>query len=131
MLLSSTVAPPGRSKHPRADGRKRGRGVPARVAAHLGVKVLAFSNLQDWTTEISAISPWQTRSGASYKQAFSTLPGQTEKIEAAKQLLEARLAGKIDSATNDGVRTNPQPAANRGLIAPGRAEVLPSDDIRS
>jgi len=74
-------------------------GVPARVAAHLGVKVLAFSNMQEWTTEITSTSPWHTRSGASYKQDFSALPGQEEKIETAKRLLEARLRGEIDSAT--------------------------------
>jgi len=74
-------------------------GVHARVAAHLGVKVLTFSNMQEWTTEITPASPWQTRSGASYKQAFSALPDQPEKIEMAKRLLEARLEGKTDSAT--------------------------------
>jgi hypothetical protein len=74
-------------------------GVPARVAAHLGVKILAFSNMQDWTTEITSTSPWHTRSGASYKQDFSALPGHEEKITAAEGLLEARLRGEIDSAT--------------------------------
>lgn len=74
-------------------------GIPARVAAHLGVKILAFSNMQEWATEITSTSPWHTRSGTSYKPDFSSMPGQEEKIDAAKRLLEARLRGEIDSAT--------------------------------
>lgn len=75
-------------------------GIPARVAAHMGVRVQSFSNLQEWTTEITEASPWQTRSGASYKQDFSALPEQASKIAQAEQQLEGRLRGEIDKATS-------------------------------
>jgi len=75
-------------------------GIAARVAAQLGIKVQAFSNLQDWTTDISAAAPWHTRSGASYKQIFSALPDQEDKIELAERQLAGRLKGEIDKATS-------------------------------
>jgi hypothetical protein len=75
-------------------------GIAARVAAYLGVRVQAFSNLQDWTTQITTASPWHTRNGAQYKSLFSTLPAQAEKMEAARQQMEARLSGAIDKATS-------------------------------
>ena len=74
-------------------------GIPARVAAQFGTRVLAFSNYQDFTAEITPASPWQTRSGASYKRDFALLPDPESKIAAASQQMQARLRGEIDKAT--------------------------------
>lgn len=75
-------------------------GIPARVAARHGVLVYAFSNSQEFTTQITSETPWHTRDGRNYKTDFSKLPDQTEKLKSAERQLNDRLSGKIDAATS-------------------------------
>jgi hypothetical protein len=74
-------------------------GVPARVAAQRGIPIRAFSNLQEPTTAITRDNLWHTRDSRNYRNDFSALPDQAERIAAAEAQLNDRVAGKIDPAT--------------------------------
>jgi hypothetical protein len=75
-------------------------GIPSRVAARLGIRTLAFSTFQEMSTEITSDSGWHTKDGASYKRDFLSLPEQDSKINAAGQILDARLTGVVDAGTS-------------------------------
>lgn len=75
-------------------------GIPARVAAKIGVRVLAFGNVQEISTEITPSHVWHTKDGRSYKQDFLLLPDQAAAISAAEKMLEARVSGVIDKSTS-------------------------------
>ena len=75
-------------------------GVAARVAVRRGIPVRAFSNLQDFATEITCNDVWHTRDGKAYKKDFFMLPDQAGKIASAEKQLNNRMAGRIDAATS-------------------------------
>src|SRR6202007_2461007 len=75
-------------------------GVAARVAVRHGTSVRAFSNFQDFVTEITRDDVWHTRDGKNYKRDFSALPDTASKLSAAEEQLNHRMVGKIDAATS-------------------------------
>ena len=75
-------------------------GIPARVAVQQGIRVRAFSNLQDFVTEITRDNIWSTRDGKNYKKDFSVLPDKSGRLAAAERQWNDRISGKIDSATS-------------------------------
>jgi hypothetical protein len=75
-------------------------GIAARVAVHENIPVRAFSNLQDFSTEITRHDLWHTRDGRNYKVDFSALPDKCSKLAVAEEQLNQRMAGKIDAATS-------------------------------
>jgi hypothetical protein len=75
-------------------------GIPARVAAQKDILVRAFSNLQDFATDITRDNFWNSRDGKNYKTDFSVFPDKTSKLAAAERQLKDRLNGKFDAATS-------------------------------
>ena len=74
-------------------------GIPVRVAACLGIRVLAFANVQQIATEVTSDNVWQTKNGENYKRDFLLLPGQAARIANAEKILDNRLKGVIDKET--------------------------------
>ncbi len=75
-------------------------GIPARVAVQQGIPVRAFSNLQDFVTEITRDNLSNTRDGKNYKRDFSTLSDTMSRLTAAERQLNDRLNGRVDAATS-------------------------------
>ena len=75
-------------------------GIPARVAAKLGIRVLAFGNNQELSTEINADKLFHTKDGCALQgDSFQALPDKASAAAAAERILDARLRGIIDKNT--------------------------------
>lgn len=75
-------------------------GISARVAVHCGVDVWSFGNLNQFGKKLSAQDTFHTSYFSNYKSDFENLSGQEIKLAAAKNQLEMRLSGGIDTATS-------------------------------
>lgn len=91
-------------------------GVAVRVAAQHNIPVRAFSNLQDFATEITRDDLWHTRDGKTYRGTFSTLPDGAGKLAVAEKQLNDRIVGKIDAATSY-MKTSAYGSTNDGAFA--------------
>jgi hypothetical protein len=74
-------------------------GIPARVAAKLGIRTLSFANVQQLAVEITPDNLWQTKDAGSYSADFHSLSGSDSRIAAAERILDARIKGAIDKNT--------------------------------
>lgn len=75
-------------------------GIPARVAASLGIRILAFGNYQEIATEITIDNLSHAKPGQDYAADFLHLPDQEEKIESARRQLSIRISGEVDPTTS-------------------------------
>ena len=67
---------------------------------HHDVEVWSFGNLNSFGKRLSRADPFHTQNFAGYRNVFAALEQQAEKLSHARQQLESRLAGGIDSATS-------------------------------
>ncbi len=72
-------------------------GIPARVAAQLGIPVASFANAQRFAKFLTPDDPFQSNNPSAYRQVFSALADREAKIAAGDASLAARIAGKIDA----------------------------------
>jgi hypothetical protein len=75
-------------------------GVPVRVALQEGVEVRSFGNFTQFGKRLTAADTFHTANTAEYRKGFAMLDRREERLAAAEQQLQGRLAGKIDDATN-------------------------------
>ncbi len=74
-------------------------GIPARVAIAAGVPVRVYGNLNIFGKKLSRENAYHTPETSGYKASFEQLPDKPAALAAARNQLEARLAGRIDTAT--------------------------------
>lgn len=74
-------------------------GIAVRAALELGVKVVAFGNLQQIGKVLSKDDFYQTKNPAKYRIDFAKRVDREKALEQAKAQLEARLGGGVDLAT--------------------------------
>lgn len=75
-------------------------GIPTRVALHHGVSVWSFGSLSRFSKKLSVNDTYHTPDFSDYRQEFEDLDGQDDRLDLARQQLENRLSGDIDSATS-------------------------------
>lgn len=74
-------------------------GIPARVAAHLGTRVVSFGNLQELCKINHPADMTHTRRAFDYAARFAALDQREAAIQAAEAALSHRMAGGTDAAT--------------------------------
>lgn len=75
-------------------------GIPARVALKNGVLVWSFGSLNSFAKSLTETDTFHTLNFSRYRSEFAALDQQDERLEMARQQLEHRLSGGIDSATS-------------------------------
>lgn len=75
-------------------------GVAVRVALMAGVRVFSLSNFQEFAKELSIEDWYQTQNPDCYANDFSRLDDKESKLVLAEKAMNARISGKIDSATS-------------------------------
>lgn len=75
-------------------------GVAVRVALAQGIPVRVFGNLVTFGKRLSINDPFHATNGGAYRDIAESLAEPSPALEHAKELLEARLGGKIDHATS-------------------------------
>jgi hypothetical protein len=75
-------------------------GVPVRVALQEGMEVHSFANFVQVGKRLTASDHFHMPETSGYRRNFAALDRQEQRLAAAEQLLQGRLAGKIDEATN-------------------------------
>lgn len=71
-----------------------------RVALREGVRVLSFSNFQEFGKVLSLGDTFHTRNPVHYRRDFKALQGQSQLLYEAQRQLEIRLSGGIDNVTS-------------------------------
>lgn len=74
-------------------------GIAARVALKHGISVWSFGSLSRFTKKLSGFDSYQTPDFSDYRSTFDLLDEKKSKLELARQHLDNRLSGGIDSAT--------------------------------
>lgn len=74
-------------------------GIAARIALRMGTPVVSFGNLQQMGKELRRDDYYQTKNPMSYRDDFVRVSDPHERLDQARQQLEARLNGGIDAAT--------------------------------
>lgn len=75
-------------------------GIAARAAINAGTTVLSFGNLTKFGKPLTAEHGFHTPDTSMYRTLFAQLADQESCLDQARQLLEFRLSGGIDSATS-------------------------------
>jgi hypothetical protein len=75
-------------------------GVAVRVALQHGVFVWTFGNFNQFGKRLSQADSYHTSDFSGYRAGFDVLDGKEERLLVARQMLETRLAGGIDTATS-------------------------------
>lgn len=74
-------------------------GVPVRLALREGVDVWAFGNINAFGKRLTLADRYHSPNADDYRRRFDLLADQETCLERARVELEARVAGRIDSAT--------------------------------
>ncbi len=74
-------------------------GIAARVAVAAGIPVRVYGNLNIFGKKLSRENTYHTPEMSGYKAGFEQLPDKPAALAAARKQLDARLAGRIDTAT--------------------------------
>lgn len=97
-------------------------GVAVRVALAHGIPVRVFGNLVTFGKRLTADDPFHATNGGAYRKTVESLTEPGPALDRARDLLEGRLGGKIDHATNYMRRSayehcdEPVPAEVRGAV---------------
>lgn len=74
-------------------------GIAVRVAIEHGVRVYSFGNYQEFSKRLEASDWVHTKNPVSYSSRFENSSDKQAKLELARQALEKRISGGVDSAT--------------------------------
>jgi hypothetical protein len=75
-------------------------GVAVRVAIECGIPVRVYGNLTVFGKRLSSIDAYHTPNTSNYRNDFAALSSQNEAIISARQALDFRLSGGVDTATS-------------------------------